>query len=311
MNIRQDDPNQYYKKTQRLGAGAGGVVWKAKDLLRGRDVAVKIAKPPDQTQPDSKTNIKHEIAIHAMSKHKNVVEYIDSFATPDELWVVLELMDGGDLTSLCGVTKKWTADCIAYVCGEVLQALEFLHANHRLHRDIKSDNILYSKNGAIKIADFGFAAGLHRERANRHSIVGTPYWMAPELIKAEPYDQKVDIWSLGITALEMGDGQPPLIKNTQPLRALLLITVNPSPTLNEPEKWSNDLNHYLKVSLKKKPSNRANSRMLLMHPFIQSGSGPDGFANFITKLEAKKNVPIATGPVDDGDVDMFKNFYNI
>lgn len=244
-----------------------------------------------------------------MSKHDNVVEYIDSFQLSKELWVILELMDGGDLTGLCSPKKKWNSQNIAYVCKQVLQALEFLHSNHRLHRDIKSDNILYNSKGEVKIADFGFAAGLHRERENRHSIVGTPYWMAPELIKAEPYDQKVDIWSLGITALEMGDGQPPLIKNTQPLRALLMITVNPSPTLDNPDAWNRSTNHFLKVSLRKDPSMRASSKMLLMHPFIkEAGTGRD-FANFVQKLDSLKNIPIANKVSKEAIAD-FDNFYS-
>lgn len=313
VNIRTDNPEMVYKKDKRLGKGAGGEVWSAVEIRTGRIVAVKIANPSLPGQNNANINIKQEITIHALTKHTNVVEYIDSFQFEgtERLWVVLELMDGGDITSLCGDRKKWDADCIAYVCKEVLQALEFLHVHHKLHRDIKSDNILYNRKGSVKIADFGFAAGLKDRKKQRDSIVGTPYWMAPELIRAETYNQKVDIWSLGITALEMGDGHPPHIKTTQPLKALLLITNNPPPTFKQVNKWPYEANHFLEVSLKKSPTERANSTMLLMHPFIQSAASPPAFAKFTRRIEALKVVPMAKKPAKQEDVDMFANFYNV
>ena len=235
LEIRRDNPESVYKKGRKLGEGAGGTVYEGTRISSGSKVAVKITDAPDESKPDQKTNIKNEIALQAMSRHENVVRYIECFQVQDKLWVIIELMDGGDLTSLCGKGRKWDERAIAYVCQQTLQALEFLHASHKLHRDIKSDNILYNSRGEVKIADFGFAAGLHSEKKNRTSIVGTPYWMAPELIKSEKYDAKVDVWSLGITAIEMADGQPPLIGNTQPLRALLFLA-KPSLYLNCIEK---------------------------------------------------------------------------
>jgi serine/threonine protein kinase len=163
---------------------------------------------------------------------------------------------------------------IAYVCRESLMALAFLHRQHRLHRDIKSDNILVNKEGVVKIADFGFAINLTEEQNKRRSVVGTPYWMAPELIRGLEYDAKVDVWSMGITALEMADGyvegvhcvvvvflwttelnylcsffvlccsEPPLIREP-PLRALLLITIQGPPQLEQPDRWSSQFRHFL------------------------------------------------------------------
>lgn len=288
IDIQKINPETIYKKVKKLGEGAGGVVWEGLDLRSQQKIAIKISPAPDEKNPDQRNNIKNEIALQSMSKHENVVRFIECYEVRDKLWVIIELMDGGDLTSLVGKGKKWTEPAIAYVCQQILQALESLHANFKLHRDIKSDNILFDYRGNIKIADFGFAAGLHSEKQNRNSIVGTPYWMAPELIKSEQYDQKVDIWSLGITALEMADGQPPLIHNTQPLRALLLITVNPPPTLKRPTEWTKECNHFIKVSLKKMPKERASSRMLLMHPFISESMETKDFAEFCKNIKAQK-----------------------
>merc|ERR1712070_845056 len=123
----------------------------------------------------------------------------------------MEFMDGGALTEMVGKQKKWEEPMIAYVLQKMLMALAFLHRSHRLHRDIKSDNVLVDFNGDVKLADFGFAIGLTQEQDKRRSVVGTPYWMAPELIRGLPYDDKVDVWSTGITAIEMCEGEPPLM----------------------------------------------------------------------------------------------------
>ena len=166
--------------------------------------------------------------------------------------------------------------------------LAFLHRQHRLHRDIKSDNILVDTNGSVKLADFGFAVSLTEEQAWRKSVVGTPYWMAPELIRGLEYDAKVDVWSLGITALEMAEGEPPLI-HEPPLRALLLITIQGSPHLARPKKWSKNFRHFLERCFDITPELRASSEQLLMHPFIRSASSPADFAAFVQeRLDAKR-----------------------
>lgn len=163
-----------------------------------------------------------------------------------------------------------------------------MHRNHRLHRDIKSDNVLVDFKGRVKLADFGFAAGLTAEEDKRKSVVGTPYWMAPELIRGLEYDFKVDVWSLGITAIEMAEGEPPLI-DEQPLRALLLITIQPSPTLQKQAQWSNAFNHFLKRCLMVRPEDRASTELLLMHPFINSACDEAEFGTFAEKtLKARK-----------------------
>ena len=261
-------------------------MYECRDRRNGEIVAVKRA------QMDDLDEIKNEIAIQNLSKHDNVLKFLETYTYKAEIWIVVELMDGGALTGIVGKSVHWDEEDIAYVLKECLQGLESLHAYHKLHRDIKSDNILYDMKGRIKLADFGFAVHLTSEEQARTSVVGTPYWMAPELIKAEDYDQKVDVWSLGITALEMADGEPPLLsERLEPLKALLKITVDPPPKLVSPSNWSKEFNHYIKTSLKKKPSSRSTTRELLLHPFIGKACKQDVFAKFVDLLQNEVMAP--------------------
>ena len=249
IQIGTVDPSKIIRKEKKLGEGAGGVVYVATDLRTNEKIAVKISPLSDLE------NIKNEIAMHALSQHPNIVEYKETFAHQESLWILLEYMEGGALTDVLGRNIRWNETHIAYVCREMLKGLAFMHRNHRLHRDIKSDNVLVDFNGRVKLADFGFAVGLTAEEDKRKSVVGTPYWMAPELIRGLEYDFKVDVWSLGITAIEMAEGEPPLI-DEQPLRALLLITIQPSPTLQKPGQWSNQFSHWLRRCLNIRPEDR-------------------------------------------------------
>ena len=215
VDIKAEDPTKLYRKEKKLGEGAGGVVYVCTDLRNKTKVAVKVAPMSDLE------NIKNEIAMQSLSDHANIVNYHGTYAAGNSLWIIMEYMQGGALTDILGRNIRWPETHIAYVCKQSLMGLAFMHRNHRLHRDIKSDNILVDLDGRVKLADFGFAVGLTAEEDKRKSVVGTPYWMAPELIRGLDYDSKVDVWSLGITAIEMAEGEPPLI-DEQPLRALLL-----------------------------------------------------------------------------------------
>mmetsp|Transcript_4680 Transcript_4680/g.14837 ORF Transcript_4680/g.14837 Transcript_4680/m.14837 type:complete len:226 (-) Transcript_4680:150-827(-) len=220
--------------------------------------------------------------MQSLSSHPNIVNFLEAFLTRTHVVVALEYMAGGMLTGLCDVNAHVCGEKqIAYVVRCALQALSFMHRQHRVHRDIKSDNILVDYDGRVKIADFGFAAALTRETCTRRSVVGTPFWMAPELIKAAAYDVKVDVWSLGVTALELADGEPPLMREPV-MRALFLITVNPAPTTRT-QGWSPAFTHFLASALAKEPGNRASAEQLLLHPLLADVATQEDFAAVVKR----------------------------
>jgi serine/threonine protein kinase len=195
----------------------------------------------------------------------------------------MECMDGGPLTEILGPSVDFPEPHMAYVCKQALMGLAFMHRNHRLHRDIKSDNILVDLDGHVKIADFGFAIGLTAEEDKRRSVVGTPYWMAPELIRGLSYGDKVDVWSMGITAIEMAEGEPPHI-HEPPLRALLLITTQGTVSLKKPDKWSAKFRHFIARCLDQNVEKRASAEQLLLHPFLKMASTREEFARFAREV---------------------------
>lgn len=275
--IKPGDPSAIFKSLTRLGEGASGTVYLATDTRTGQQVAIKMSDAADLE------NLKHEIALQSLSVHENIVRYIETYLHQRRLWIVLEFVHGGPLTDVLGPSVRFPEACIAYVCKCVLKGLAYMHRSHRLHRDIKSDNIMVDFNGAVKIADFGFAIGLTEEEDKRRSVVGTPYWMAPELIRGLEYDSRVDVWSLGITALEMADGEPPWL-HEPPLRALLLITTEGTPQVKSPARWSSAFKHFLQCSLHTQVRRRATAEQLLMHPFIKSACDQATFAVFATRI---------------------------
>ncbi|XP_016096970.1 serine/threonine-protein kinase PAK 7-like [Sinocyclocheilus grahami] len=203
--------------------------------------------------------------------HENVVDMYNSYLVSDELWVVMEFLEGGALTDIVTHTRM-NEEQIATVCLSVLKALSYLHTQGVIHRDIKSDSILLTSDGRIKLSDFGFCAQVSKEVPKRKSLVGTPYWMAPEVISRLPYGTEVDIWSLGIMVIEMVDGEPPYF-NEPPLQAMRRIRDNLPPRLKESHKVSSVLRAFLELMLVREPSQRASALELLQHSFLKL-SGP-------------------------------------
>ncbi|KAJ9152027.1 Non-specific serine/threonine protein kinase [Pleurostoma richardsiae] len=282
--VSKDDPNLSYSKQKKIGQGASGSVYVAKvketapspiarDLLRAQGLKAQVAiKQMDLAHQPRKELIVNEIMVMKDSKHRNIVNFLDAFLRNNnaELWVVMEYMEGGALTDVIDNNPVITEEQISTICLETCRGLQHLHSQNIIHRDIKSDNVLLDARGNVKITDFGFCAKLTETKSKRATMVGTPYWMAPEVVKQKEYGPKVDIWSLGIMAIEMIESEPPYL-NEEPLKALYLIATNGTPRLKKPEKLSKELKAFLSVCLCVDVKSRASARELLEHDFLKHG----------------------------------------
>ncbi|CAG8782735.1 3960_t:CDS:2, partial [Gigaspora margarita] len=247
--VSPGDPTALYSKIRKVGQGASGSVYVAKSLSSNAKVAIK---QMDLSHQPRKELIVNEILVMKESQHPNIVNYLDSFLVKsNELWVVMEYMEGGALTDVID-NNTLEEDQIAAICFETCKGLQHLHGQNIIHRDIKSDNVLLDAFGHVKIT----------------TMVGTPYWMAPEVVKQKEYGAKVDIWSLGIMAIEMIENEPPYL-DEEPLKALYLIATNGTPTLKKPEKLSRELKSFLAVCLCVDVKSRATSLELLEHDFLR------------------------------------------
>lgn len=259
------DPTQLYINLTPIGEGSFGSVYAAVDMNTLDQVAIKQMNLEENYEED----LIGEIAMMKTLKHPNIVTYCASYLVgEDQLWIVMEFMPGGSLTEILDQFKhvQLTEPQCAYILREAMTAVDYIHSLHRLHRDIKSDNILLDMEGNVKLADFGYTVQLTQERDMRDTTIGTPYWEAPEVITGDKYGPKVDIWSIGVMALEMAEGEPPYL-DLPPLTALRLIIVDGIPPLHEPDQWSADFKDYLASCLAIATELRFSSRELMMHPF--------------------------------------------
>ncbi|KAL1753940.1 kinase-like domain-containing protein [Schizophyllum commune] len=272
--VSDDDPKTIYSKIKKIGQGASGHVYVAKTLATGKKVAIK---EMDLSHQPRKELIVNEIMVMKESQHPNIVNFLDSYLVKsNELWVVMEYMEGGALTDIIE-NNTLEEDQISSICLETCKGLGHLHSQSIIHRDIKSDNVLLDASGRVKITDFGFCAKLTDQKSKRATMVGTPYWMAPEVVKQKEYGAKVDIWSLGIMAIEMIENEPPYL-DEEPLKALYLIATNGTPTLKKPEALSKELKGFLAVCLCVDVASRATAGELLEHAFLKKACSSAGLA---------------------------------
>ncbi|XP_054708882.1 misshapen-like kinase 1 isoform X1 [Uloborus diversus] len=271
------DPAGIFELIEVVGNGTYGQVYKGRHTKTGQLAAIKIM---DVTE-DEEEEIKLEInVLKKYSHHRNIATYYGAFiqksppGKDDKLWLVMEYCGAGSVTDLVKSTKGQPIkeEWIAYICREILRGLSHLHANKIIHRDIKGQNVLLTDNAEVKLVDFGVSAQLDRTIGRRNTFIGTPYWMAPEVIACDEnpdatYDNRSDLWSLGITALEMAESQPPLC-DMHPMRALFLIPRNPPPRLKS-KKWAKKFHSFIETVLVKDYQQRPYTDQLLKHPFIR------------------------------------------
>ncbi|KAJ5074609.1 sterile20-like kinase isoform b-related [Anaeramoeba ignava] len=259
------DPEEDIDIIEEIGSGAFGVVYKAILKKTGSLIAVKKVSIESDLQ-----KIVHEIEVLKSCNFSHIVSYQGTYFKNNELWIILEYCGGGSLGDILQKCKfTFNEEQIAAICKEVLQGLSYLHKNNQIHRDIKAGNILLTDNANCKISDFGVAAYLSDKMLKRNTVIGSPYWMAPEIIQESGYDQKVDVWSLGITIIELAEGSPPL-SNIHPIKVVFHIPKQPSPKFSEPDKWSSNCKDFLSKCLIKNPNERPNVEDLLEHPFIKT-----------------------------------------
>ncbi|XP_056289575.1 TRAF2 and NCK interacting kinase b isoform X9 [Pseudoliparis swirei] len=271
------DPAGIFELVELVGNGTYGQVFKGRHVKTGQLAAIKVM----DVTGDEEEEIKAEInMLKKYSHHRNIATYYGAFVKKnppgmdDQLWLVMEFCGAGSITDLVKNTKGNTLkeEWIAYVCREILRGLTHLHQHKVIHRDIKGQNVLLTENAEVKLVDFGVSAQLDRTVGRRNTFIGTPYWMAPEVIACDEnpdatYDFKSDLWSLGITAIEMAEGAPPLC-DMHPMRALFLIPRNPAPRLKS-KKWSKKFQSFIDGCLVKSHSQRPSTEQLLKHPFIR------------------------------------------
>ncbi|XP_015254143.1 PREDICTED: serine/threonine-protein kinase 4-like [Cyprinodon variegatus] len=258
-------PEEVLDVLEKLGEGSYGCVFKANHKETGEIVAIKQVPVESDLQ-----EIIKEISIMQQCNSPHVVRYYGSYFKNSDLWIVMEYCGGGSVLDIIRLRNKTLSeDEIATVLHSTLKGLEYLHFMRKIHRDIKAGNILLNTEGQAKLADFGVAGQLTDTMAKRNTVIGTPFWMAPEVIQEIGYNCGADIWSLGITAIEMAEGKPPYA-DIHPMRAIFMIPTNPPPTFRNPDHWSPDFLDFVKKCLVKNPENRATATQLLQHPFIKS-----------------------------------------
>ncbi|XP_032674602.1 serine/threonine-protein kinase 10 isoform X3 [Odontomachus brunneus] len=288
-NIKMDcSPEEFWEMVGELGDGAFGKVYKAQHKQSNQLAAAKMCALEGE---DDLSDFMIEIDILSECKHPNIVELHEAYFIEGKLWMLIEYCDGGAVDSIMvELEKALTEMQIAYICQHMTKGLAFLHKSKVIHRDLKAGNVLLTMAGGVKIADFGVSAKNKHTLQKHDTFIGTPYWMAPEVVLCEtfrdnPYDFKVDIWSLGITLIEFAQMEPPN-HEMSPMRVLLKIQKSDPPKLDQPGKWSKEFNDFIAKALIKDPSSRPTADDLLKHPFISRNLDPKSVRDLLLEYKA-------------------------
>ncbi|XP_026059525.1 serine/threonine-protein kinase 10-like [Carassius auratus] len=303
---RDTNPEEIWEIVGELGDGAFGKVFKAQNKQTGIFAAAKVI---DTKTEDELEDYMVEIDILASCDHHNIVKLLDAFYYESKLWILIEFCAGGAIDAvMLELERPLTEPQIRVVCKQTLDALQYLHDNKVIHRDLKAGNILLTLDGDVKLADFGVSAKNTKTIQRRDSFIGTPYWMAPEVVMCEtskdrPYDYKADIWSLGITLIELAQIEPPN-HEMNPMRVLLKIAKAEPPTLQQPSKWSPKFNDFLKHALDKNVDNRWSTAQLLQHPFVSSVTDSRPLRELIAEAKAEVTEEIEDLKEEEEEEDL-------
>uniref|UniRef100_A0A8C3SHF9 non-specific serine/threonine protein kinase n=1 Tax=Chelydra serpentina TaxID=8475 RepID=A0A8C3SHF9_CHESE len=304
-HVRRDlDPNEVWEIVGELGDGAFGKVYKAKNKETGALAAAKVIETKSDEELE---DYMVEIEILATCDHQYIVKLLGAFYHDSKLWIMIEFCPGGAVDAvMLELDRGLTEPQIQVICRQMLEALVYLHSKKIIHRDLKAGNVLLTQDGDIKLADFGVSAKNIKTLQRRDSFIGTPYWMAPEVVMCEtmkdtPYDYKADIWSLGITLIEMAQIEPPH-HELNPMRVLLKIAKSDPPTLNSPSKWSPEFKDFLKTALDKNPETRPSAAQLLEHSFVNKVTSNRALRELVAEAKAEVMEEIEDNR-EEGDED--------
>eukprot|EP01090_Pellita_catalonica_P004567 TRINITY_DN14383_c0_g1_i1.p1 TRINITY_DN14383_c0_g1~~TRINITY_DN14383_c0_g1_i1.p1 ORF type:complete len:658 (-),score=121.63 TRINITY_DN14383_c0_g1_i1:89-2014(-) len=283
LGVVHGTPEDEWNIIERVGEGGVGIVCKASNKTTGKLAALKVIAV-EETDEAGLEELLLEINILKECNNKYIVQYIGSWFNGEHLVIAMEYCGGGSVSDCEDILDEPLSEPqIATICLQSLKGLQYLHSQKKIHRDIKAGNILLTHKGEVKLADFGVSTQLSKTLSKRNSFIGTPYWMAPEVIRGLKYGAKCDVWSLGITAIEMGELLPPH-SDVHPMRALFLIPRQPPPRLEE-KHWSAEFYSFVEMCCVKEVENRASVAELLKHPFLKHSSGPQGLIELIEKCE--------------------------